>query len=395
MRHHHLLACALVLSIVAAPSLIAAEGQPCANSGIPGTPYEGFGSGATGGAGKPIYRVTTLADSGPGSLRAALQDPAGNRCIVFDVAGDIVLQRQIYVRGAFLTVDGFTAPSPGITLRDYGISIWGKYGARDVILRGLRIRDAGQKSCAAGRTCYDAIQIKNGASLVVIDRISSHHARDGVIDLGASAGEQFTRDVTIQWSIFSGAYNQSLLHRAIRVSMHHNLFIDGQNRNPQAHWDASLATRPPDTVVDVRNNLVIFGAYGTLVTHNATANVVNNYYSSSIQPTASRALRVNKQGRAYASGNVTADGSNVNALGTETGEFSAPPITTANACKAAYEVRARAGARGPAFSLDSVDSGYIGRLTASQLPGCMREEDALGSAPSRMGEDSDRVTSRK
>lgn len=162
--------------------------------------------------------------------------------------------------------------------------------------------------------------------------------------------------------------------------MHHNLFIDGHNRNPQAQWDAALTTRPPDTVVDVRNNLVIFGAYGTLVINNATANVVNNYYySSSTQPIAKRALRVNKQGRAYAAGNVTADGGNVNASGTEAGEFSAPPITTADACRAASEVREKAGARGPAFDLDSVDSGYIGRILPSQLPGCVKEEGALRS----------------
>jgi hypothetical protein len=56
-------------------------------------------------------------------LRDALS--AGSRCIVFDVAGEIVLRKQIYLRGAFITVDGFSAPDPGITVRDFGISMWG------------------------------------------------------------------------------------------------------------------------------------------------------------------------------------------------------------------------------------------------------------------------------
>jgi len=374
-----LLAGALTLSIAVLLGPAGAHAEPCANSGIPGTPYEGFGADAAGGAGQPIYRVTTLADSGPGSLRTALQDRAGHRCIVFDVAGDIVLRDQIYVRGAFLTVDGFTAPSPGITLRDYGIGIWGTYGAHDVILRGLRFRDAGQKSCAAGGTCYDGIELKNGASRVVIDRVSSNHARDGVLDLSASAGEEVTRDVTIQWSIFSGAYNQSLLYRAIRVSMHHNLFIDGVNRNPMVLWDKSRATHPPGLQLDFRSNAVVnFTAYGTLVVDNGTANVVGNYYkavsgiSLGTTPLPMRTL-TNTHGTVYADGNVSGDGVNVDARGTEPREFSAPAITTTDACRAAYEVRKWAGARGPEFDLDTVDSSSIARISTKQLPGCSAE----------------------
>ena len=153
LRRHRLLVWALALSIAAVLGPPAAEAA-CGASGVPGTPYEGFGAATTGGAGKPVYRVTTLADSGSGSLRDALS--AGNRCIVFDVAGDISLRGQLYVDGAFVTVDGFSAPSPGITLRDYGIGMWGTGGVHDVILRGLRFRNAGQKTCAAGK-CWDAI----------------------------------------------------------------------------------------------------------------------------------------------------------------------------------------------------------------------------------------------
>ena len=56
----------------------------CAN---PSGGYEGFGRNTTGGAGKPVYRVTNLNDNGTGSLRDALS--RGNRCVVFDVGGTI------------------------------------------------------------------------------------------------------------------------------------------------------------------------------------------------------------------------------------------------------------------------------------------------------------------
>lgn len=361
-----LLAGALALLAVGWPAT--AETAPCANAGVPGTPYEGFGGETKGGAGKPVYRVTNLGDSGPGSLRAALS--SGDRCIVFDVAGQIPLRRQIYVKGAFVTVDGFTAPSPGITLRDYGISIWGTHGAHEMILRALRFRDSGQMSCATGRSCYDGIQIKQGAYRVVVDHVSSDQAADGALDIGGGSPGNPTRDITIQWSILSGTRNQVLVQRATRVSMHHNLFINGQNRNPQADWDATLTTTPPDTVLDFRNNLVWnFSAYGTLVRRNATANVVNNYYYSSPRA-ADRALKVDRQGRAHAAGNYSGNGANVNARGTEVAQFPAASITTTDPCTAAYEILNGAGARGPAFGLDAVDRAYMAQISSSQLPGC-------------------------
>jgi hypothetical protein len=349
----------LVIGVCLAPP--SAEAGSCPNSGLPGTPYEGFGADTPGGAGKEVYRVTTLADAGRGSLRDALA--SGNRCIEFEVAGDIVLQKQIYVRGAFLTVDGFSAPAPGITVRGYGISVWGTLGAHDVILRGLRLRNAGVQNCASG-DCWDGLQIKEGTYRVVLDHISSDNSGDGGIDIAGS------NDITVQWSVVSGTRMQSLIKRSSRVSMHHNLFIHGQTRNPQADWDDTLATAPSDTVLDFRNNLIWdFTAYGTIVRQRATANVVNNYYYSATRLTAGQALSVDQQGRLHSAGNHSGNGVNLNAQGAEPKAFRAEPVITSDACGAAYDVQDDAGARGVELSLDSIDRGHFAKLP-SQFPGC-------------------------
>jgi hypothetical protein len=372
----HSRAIAGALGLVIALALPAAAGaHACLNAGGPGT-YEGFGAGTVGGAGRPIHRVTTLADSGPGSLREALR--AGNRCVVFDVAGDIVLHKQLYVQGAFVTVDGFTAPPPGITLRDYGLAIWGSRGAHDVVVRGVRIRDAGQKTCTAG-SCWDGIQIKNGAQRVVIDHVSIDNASDGALDITSQVGT-LSQDITVQWSIMSGTLNQVGIGRSTRISMHHNLFVNGKNRNPEAGWDVKLTTLPPDTVLDFRNNVVWnYTDYGTIVRWMATANVVGNFYLSPMRPTAARALVIDRQGRVHAAGNFSGTGADVDARGTEPTAFPARAVSTTDACQAAADVRDRAGARGPAFVLDAIDREHITRIAAA-LEGsrCAADQNAAG-----------------
>lgn len=313
--------------------------------------FEGFGSQTLGGSGKPIYHVTSLADGGgengpfiPGTLRDAVSK--GDRYIVFDVAGEINLGTYLWVKGANLTIDGLSVPG-GITLKNYGIVIRGTKGAHDIIVRGIRVR---------GTQANDGFQVAYGAFNVVLDHVSAFGADDGNIDITESA-----HDVTVSWSILAKPKgvekNMLIKYNPSRISLHHNIFTDAAQRNPNASIDNS-STPATDTTVDMRNNLIWkFGA-GTVVHRGAWGNVINNYYSKS-----TNAITVNTEGVLYTGGNVSADSINVNTIGNAVNPFSAAPVSTQDAATGACLALNSAGVR----PLDAVDSGF---LSAIVIPGC-------------------------
>ena len=330
---------------------------------VSATSYQGFGTPTLGGKGGRIVTVTTLNDSGPGSLRDAVKQ--SNRTVVFAVSGRIVLANAIKVKGAFLTVDGFSAPPPGITLVNAGLYISGKKGGHDLIIRGLRIRDPRP----------DGITIRDGASNIVIDHVSIQGAYDGSLDITRGAF-----DVTVQWSILAqNVPTHNLLslieYQAHRITFHHNLFMQGQSRQPQSGWEAAVVTPPPEVVTDIRNNLIWdFGAYGTVIKNNTRANVVQNFYYSSTQPGARHALNV-RSGQVYAQGNYSRNGADVDSQGNQPHPFPAAPVETTDACTAAQQVRNTAGAR----PLDALDEYYLAliRLPSAPCPG----SEAVDAAP--------------
>jgi pectate lyase len=316
--------------------------------------YEGFGATTPGGSGKPIVHVTNLNDSGLGSLREAIKQ--GNRTIVFDVGGEILLGDYLYVLGAFITIDGSTAPSPGITLRNRGLIIRGNKGAHDVIVRGLRVRGSP----------IDGIQVAYGAYNVVIDHVSVQGSGDENIEITGGS-----HDITVSWSILAGTGKNMLIkyNHPSRITLHHNVFTEGLTRNPQVRID-DAGTPATDTTVDMRNNLIWdWGiGYGTLVWYGPRANIVNNYYSSS-----GDAITVSSA-RAYVQGNVSADKIDVNRQGNETSPFPAPLVDTQDACTAPNLVLANAGVR----PLDSIDQQYLSRIT---IASCSATSPSLAVSP--------------
>jgi len=316
-------------------------------------PYQGFGATTPGGAGQEAVHVTTLADAGPGSLREALSK--GNRTIVFDVGGTITLSQIIAVKGAFITIDGFTAPPPGITLVNAGLRLAGTDNTHDIIVQGLRIRSP----------IGDGITVRDSAFNIVIDHVSIQGASDDALDVTQNAS-----DVTIQWSILAESvpthnFVSLVEYQALRVTFHHNLFVRGQSRNPHSGWDSTLTTLPPDTVTDIRNNLIWnFLDYGTVIRNNTTSNVVQNLYYSATEPSANRALRVSNGGKVYAQGNYSLNGANIDGQGNHKQPFLAVPVDTTDACTAAQQVVAMVGAR----PLDAIDQQYLSAITLPSAP---------------------------
>jgi len=330
-------------------------------------PYQGFGATTPGGSGGTVVHVTNLNDSGPGSLREAVSQ--GGRIVVFDVAGEIVLSDHVYVTGAFITIDGLTAPSPGITLKNRALVIRGNVGAHDIIVRSIRVRDSSA----------DGIQIAYGASNVVIDHVSVTGSFDENLEVTGGS-----HDVTISWSILAGnGKNMLIKYDPSRVTVHHNIFTESTTRNPQVRID-DFGTPATDTTVDVRNNLIWKwgNGYGTFVWYGPWANIVNNVYSSpgSLAIDQKEAVVVCQAGsteggcqdplsfaQAYVDGNFSMDGlgMTINNQGNASIPFPAPPVDTEDPCAGANTVLSEAGAR----PLDLIDQQYLSGISLSSCVG--------------------------
>ena len=334
---------------------------PCAN---PSGGYEGFGRNTTGGAGQPIYRVTNLNDSGVGSLRDALRQ--GNRCIVFDVAGTISLGSTLFVTGNNITIDGFTAPSPGITLQNRTLVMEGPLTTGNVVVRGIRSRFSTDDGMRVFGRAIGASHAP--VSNVVFDHVSVTGASDGAIDVTREAN-----NVTIQWSILGpGSFRElSLLSLgAFRVTAHHNLYAEGIARQPGCDAPENGIAPSAGPVCDARNNLIWnYHQAGTEVRFSgATANVINNYYKAGTNAQSDQTIWLTNGGVAYTNGNFQNDfpNVNVNAFGNRSTPF---PVDAADipaftdARTAAQAVKGSAGARGPNFGLDATDQAFINSIS--------------------------------
>ena len=184
--------------------------------------------------------------------------------MVFDVAGDIVLESDITVEAASITVDGASAPAPGISIQNWGLVL---SGARDVILKSVRIRGA----AASG------IHIASDTSNIVVDHVSV----SGSAMLNVAVDN--ARDITICWSILGStsepAHNAIIANGASRVSLHNNVLIGSEAGNPTAFVNEA-GTSAAATTLDMRNNIVWGSGFGTVVYNGATANIVANLFSS-------------------------------------------------------------------------------------------------------------------
>ncbi|MFN0192932.1 MAG: polysaccharide lyase family 1 protein [Aestuariivirga sp.] len=160
----------------------------------------GHGKESQGGRGGVVIYVTTLADSGGGSLRACVEAKGPRNC-VFRVSGTIRLKTPLGVlsENGRLSVLGQTAPGEGITLTidpanpsHIKTPLYIR-GAEDVVLRHIRVRLQYPNSVANA----DALTIEDSRR-VYIDHFSGSWATDELVSTHSN-----TTALTISNSIFA------------------------------------------------------------------------------------------------------------------------------------------------------------------------------------------------
>ncbi len=291
-----LLAVLLVLPAVPPATSAAESASPVAL-----TPLEGYGALTPGGAGGEVYHVTSLDDSGDGTLRDGVTnrdyDTDGPRRIVFDVAGTITLESDIVVREPYLTIDGSTAPAPGITIRKTSIHE-GEFiiaGTHDIIVQHLRFWGLWQTGGAHSNNAA-TISIDGDAGPdyvaqnIVLDHLTARNATDGGPDIWGEV-----RDVTVSWCFFFYNWHPTTISHypapfqtRQRISMHHNVYAKNGERNPQIRADV----RDFDYVNNIIYDWGYFGeggGYGIRIKNNpgepkVNGNFINNWFEPTIRP---------------------------------------------------------------------------------------------------------------
>lgn len=275
---------ALYAAFLILPMNVSAEESADSIPAFPGA--EGFARyTTTGGRNGSVYHVTSLADSGPGTLREAVT--GNDRTIVFDVAGYIDLDTVLTVSGKNLTIAGQTAPEPGITIRYHTVRFTGD----NIIMRFIRIRRSQLKNVNDGADATWGRRMNN----IILDHCSFSWSIDEI------ASFYDNKNFTMQWCTLGealanpghskGQHSYGGIWGGKGASFHHNFLSNMQNRSPRFHgarynYKGNLDPEYENTLqaerVDFRNCVMYNwgkgGCYGG--PGGGRINMVNNYYKA-------------------------------------------------------------------------------------------------------------------
>jgi len=285
-------------------------------SPIPAFPgAEGGGAYSFGGRGGKVYVVTSLADSGPSTLREACEQ-GGARIVVFNVAGIIRLKSPLIIRAPYITIAGQTAPGDGVCVA--GESVW--LNTHDVVIRYMRFRrgetNVGRRDDAIGGNPVGNIMIDHVSASWGLDENMSMYRHMYNDSTGTAEQKLGTVNITIQNSIFSEAldtWNHAFGSTlgGENCTFMRNMWADNAGRNPSIGWNGVF-----NFVNNVMFNWVHRSTDGG--DYRAMYNIINNYYKPGpmtpkdapighriLKPESGRSkLKYQVYGRAYVNGNI-------------------------------------------------------------------------------------------
>jgi uncharacterized protein YjdB len=226
---------------------------------------QGGGATAVGGRGGKVMEVTTLGDSGAGSLRACIEASGARNC-VFRVAGIISPQSQLKVENPFLTIACQTAP--GVIIIG-GPKIAGDalfITTHDVIVRYCTFSADNINVAAGPDTGTMNIEIANNDNYnIIFDHITTRWAGNKLwLALSNYVGPN--HGITTQWSMFyephaahpvgpgtgtnpgCAATSSSPCFSASEkdIDFHHNMFANMSHRIPES---TNYSTRWTNNIV--------------------------------------------------------------------------------------------------------------------------------------------------
>src|SRR5688500_7925632 len=294
----------------------AAKPEDLPQAKIPAFPgAEGGGMLSFGGRGGKVFDVTSLDDSGPGTLREACE-AGGPRVVVFNVAGIIKLKDKIRVRAPYITINGATAPGDGVCVAGNTFEL----ETHDVIVRHMRFRrgemNAGDRNDSIGGNPVGNVMIDHVSASWGLDENMSMYRHMYQPPEGGTPLKLPTVNITIQNSIFSECLNTFNHAFGSTIGGHNstfmrNLWANNVSRNPSIGMDGDFALV----------NCVIFNWRGRSVDggdHMSRYQIINNYFkpgpgTPTNEPAGYRVLKAEARrgrdvpkdfGKAYVAGNV-------------------------------------------------------------------------------------------